>query len=506
MMGLVFPSGLMTSTGYVGPDKEFDWLLSAFAGIVMCKIGVVSLLFFKGYAKLNDAEKLEWNNRGFSTFHALVVAVASVYLLLFSDLFDENYDNKLIVHRSSTLSDTILGKISIGYFLSDLAMILWNYPALGGMVLHHGLSMFSIFLSLVHGQGQFYILMVLFTESTTPFVNLRWYLDVAGQKNSKLYVCNGVALFFGWLVARILLFIFCFYHLLTHFDQGQANDALGFLHLACSASGVGSDEFVLVLENCQSVVDLVRKAVPLALTSEDDPSREELRQLQEKKEEIDIVAHKQVRRILWSGLGLAVAQVGLFFRLTFWEFSWDVVEPIAFFATATGIVIGYAYFLFTSRDPTYEDLLKRLFLSRRRKLIKKHDFDAERFMELQRKCKCPLDSPGFVNQRIGALVFLPSQGIRILELFVGFDIDSPVESQSMVALIAVLRGLAMDVDDGEAWEQITVEKTSDSWALRAMASARAAFNSDCKWSNWFCRDDTKPTQPYTGSLSLAFAS
>ncbi|GMP90036.1 hypothetical protein CsSME_00041352 [Camellia sinensis var. sinensis] len=93
-------------------------------------------------------------------------------------------------------------QISIGYFLSDLAMILWNYPALGGMVyvLHHGLSMFSIFLSLVHGQGQFYILMVLFTESTTPFVNLRWYLDVAGQKNSKLYVCNGVALFFGWLV------------------------------------------------------------------------------------------------------------------------------------------------------------------------------------------------------------------------------------------------------------------------------------------------------------------
>ncbi|KAL7201275.1 hypothetical protein ACSBR1_033057 [Camellia fascicularis] len=237
MMGLVFPSGLMTSTGYVGPDKEFDWLLSAFAGIVMSKIvyeltGVVSLLFFKGYAKLNDAEKLEWNNRGFSTFHALVVAVASVYLLLFSDLFDENYDNKLIVHRSSTLSDTILG-ISIGYFLSDLAMILWNYPALGGMVyvLHHGLSMFSIFLSLVHGQGQFYILMVLFTESTTPFVNLRWYLDVAGQKNSKLYVCNGVALFFGWLVARILLFIFCFYHLLTHFDQVKQMMPLAFYSL-----------------------------------------------------------------------------------------------------------------------------------------------------------------------------------------------------------------------------------------------------------------------------------
>ncbi|XP_057954997.1 calcium uniporter protein 6, mitochondrial-like [Malania oleifera] len=139
------------------------------------------------------------------------------------------------------------------------------------------------------------------------------------------------------------------------------------------------------------VVDLVRRAVPLSLTPEDDPRRKELKRLQEKKEEIDKLAHRQVRRILWSGLGLAVIQVGLFFRLTFWEFSWDVMEPIAFFTTTTGIVIGYAYFLFTSRDPTYQDLMKRLFLSRQRKLFKRHSFDVNRFMELQ-KCKCPLDA------------------------------------------------------------------------------------------------------------------
>lgn len=114
--------------------------------------------------------------------------------------------------------------------------------------------------------------------------------------------------------------------------------------------------------------------------------------LQEKKEELDELAHKQVRRILWTGLGFSILQVGLFFRLTFWEFSWDVMEPIAFFTTTTGLVIGYAYFLFTSRDPTYQDLMKRLFLQRQRKLIKKHNFDVDRFMELQRKCKSPLDA------------------------------------------------------------------------------------------------------------------
>ncbi|KAI8523385.1 hypothetical protein RHMOL_Rhmol13G0069200 [Rhododendron molle] len=147
------------------------------------------------------------------------------------------------------------------------------------------------------------------------------------------------------------------------------------------------------------VVDLVRRAVPQALTSEDISRMDELKRLQDKKEEIDRLAHKQVRCILWSGLGLAVIQVGLFFRLTFWEFSWDIMEPVTFFTTSTSIVIGYAYFLFTSRDPTYQDLMKRLSLSRQRKLIKKHNFDVNRLMELQKECRCPLDTPGFSKNR-----------------------------------------------------------------------------------------------------------
>ncbi|XP_028768847.1 calcium uniporter protein 6, mitochondrial [Neltuma alba] len=149
------------------------------------------------------------------------------------------------------------------------------------------------------------------------------------------------------------------------------------------------------------VVDLVRRAVPLALTAEDDPMREELKKLQEKKEDIDVLAHKQVRRILWSGLGFGIGCVGFFFRLTFWEFSWDVMEPVAFFTTTTGLIIGYAYFLFTSRDPTYQDFMKRLFISRQKKLFKKQNFDVERFQELQIKCKTPLDCNSTLKNRVG---------------------------------------------------------------------------------------------------------
>ncbi|XP_065847480.1 uncharacterized protein [Euphorbia lathyris] len=181
------------------------WLAPVLSGIIMCMIvykltGFVSSFCFQEYGKLSKAKKIEWNNRGFSTVHALIVASASFYLLLLSSLFKEDSQDELIVNRNSDFSNSLLG-FSIGYFLSDLAMIIWYLPALGGLeyVLHHGLSMYSIILALYSGQAQIYILMVLFTESTTPFVNLRWYLDVAGQKSSFLYVCNGVLLFLGWL-------------------------------------------------------------------------------------------------------------------------------------------------------------------------------------------------------------------------------------------------------------------------------------------------------------------
>ncbi|KAI7738462.1 hypothetical protein M8C21_031591 [Ambrosia artemisiifolia] len=226
MLGLDYTSiGLNIMDDYSRLSSERRWLISAFGGIIMCKLsyeftGIVTPFIFKGFSKLNKAQKLEWKNRGFSTFHALFVATASLYFLLISDLFDENAHEELIVFRKSTLSETILG-MSSGYFLSDLAMIIWTYPTLGGLeyVLHHGLSMFAIMQSILTGEVEYYIFMVLFTESTTPFVNLRWYFDVAGLKSSKRYLWNGVAMFLGWLVARIVLFGFFFYHLYNHIDQ-----------------------------------------------------------------------------------------------------------------------------------------------------------------------------------------------------------------------------------------------------------------------------------------------
>ncbi|KAL5974911.1 hypothetical protein ACLOJK_031587 [Asimina triloba] len=191
-------------------------------------VGWISASHFKSYANLSETQRVEWKNRGFSTFHALLAAAVSFYLLAFSDLFQAGSLDGLVINRHSTVSDTMLGVT---------------------------------------------------------------YLDVAGQKNSKLYVYNGVALFLGWLwvgskllvadyfggsskwltmcfsmdkvemgrcriteichgrfghwadvygVARVLLFVFFFTHMYLHFDQ-----------LACGGPAAGFHELVLVLENTE---------------------------------------------------------------------------------------------------------------------------------------------------------------------------------------------------------------------------------------------------------------
>ncbi|KAF8110088.1 hypothetical protein N665_0088s0099 [Sinapis alba] len=152
------------------------------------------------------------------------------------------------------------------------------------------------------------------------------------------------------------------------------------------------DKVYLHPDKVREVVDLIRRAMHLDETPEEDQIKEEFNKLRNMKEEIDVLAHRQVRKILWGGLATAIVQIGLFVRLTFWEFSWDVMEPITFFATATSIIVGYAYFLITSRDPTYQDFMKRLFLSRQRKLLKSQHFDVERFKELGRMCKTTTSS------------------------------------------------------------------------------------------------------------------
>ncbi|GFY95454.1 TRAM, LAG1 and CLN8 (TLC) lipid-sensing domain containing protein [Actinidia rufa] len=232
---------------------------SVLGGMFACKLvydlsQLASVFYFKSYAALTKVQRIEWNNRAVSTVHAIFIASLSLYFVFWSELFSDRQHTGLVTFRSSQLSTFSLG-VSVGYFVADLGMIFWLYPSLGGIeyIVHHSLSAIAVAYAMFTGEGQLYTFMVLISEVTTPEINMRWYLDTAGLKRSNAYLINGVVIFFAWLVARILLFVYMFYHVYLHYHQVIQMHIIGFLFGICGAFCACYNELDLVREDCQGI-------------------------------------------------------------------------------------------------------------------------------------------------------------------------------------------------------------------------------------------------------------
>lgn len=132
------------------------------------------------------------------------------------------------------------------------------------------------------------------------------------------------------------------------------------------------------------VAKAIEGLIPITEVNLNDPRRKELEEMDKQKSEIDKKAEYLVRRELWGGLGFLVLQTAGFMRLTFWELSWDVMEPICFYVTSMYFMAGYAFFLRTSKEPSFEGFYQSRFSAKQRNLMKLHNFDIGRYNQLKK--------------------------------------------------------------------------------------------------------------------------
>ncbi|XP_022971703.1 calcium uniporter protein 2, mitochondrial-like [Cucurbita maxima] len=168
---------------------------------------------------------------------------------------------------------------------------------------------------------------------------------------------------------------------------------------------------VIVLGNVvylrpEQVAKAIEGLIPLPpVIPNDDARREELEEMETKKAVIDKKAEMLVRRELWVGLGLLVAQTAAFMRLTFWELTWDVMEPICFYVTSAYFIAGYTFFLKTSKEPSFEGFFQSRFSTKQKRLMKLQNFDIARYNELCKACPPKSSAQG-----------LPSSDSKVYEL------------------------------------------------------------------------------------------
>ncbi|KAK9678224.1 hypothetical protein RND81_11G197400 [Saponaria officinalis] len=188
-----------------------------------------------------------------------------------------------------------------------------------------------------------------------------------------------------------------FVDLIEEFCGGNKEQAIEF------AKTLDDSGSVIVLGNSvclrpHQVAKVIHNLVaPPVSVDPNDPRRKELEAMEEQKAEIDQKAEALVRRELWAGLGYMVVQTAGFMRLTFWELSWDVMEPICFYVTSAYFMIGYTFFLRTSKEPSFEGFFQSRFNAKQKRLMEAREFNVERYNELKKMFQPNCSSPSSLD-------------------------------------------------------------------------------------------------------------
>jgi len=119
------------------------------------------------------------------------------------------------------------------------------------------------------------------------------------------------------------------------------------------------------------------------LVKELEDLQKSLEPLEQQRQEIIRHAGDRTNMLTWAGLGLMACQFGILARLTWWEYSWDIMEPVTYFVTYGTAIIGYAYFLLTRQEYLYPDAADRQRLMIFHKKAKKHRWDVEKYNKIK---------------------------------------------------------------------------------------------------------------------------
>jgi len=93
--------------------------------------------------------------------------------------------------------------------------------------------------------------------------------------------------------------------------------------------------------------------------------------------------HRKTNVLTWAGLGLMGVQFGILARLTWWEYSWDIMEPVTYFVTYGTAIAAYAYFAVTKQDFVLPDVKDRSYLQTFYRRSKKNGLDVEKYNALR---------------------------------------------------------------------------------------------------------------------------
>lgn len=153
-----------------------------------------------------------------------------------------------------------------------------------------------------------------------------------------------------------------------------------------------SSEHAMELEDMKHVVHLLHTALHLPehhllqerqLLERMDKLKQELSPLEKMKAQLSRRAEFHTSKAVWIGMALLSVQGGALAWLTWWVYSWDVMEPVTYFITYATSIGAFSYYVLTKQDYVYPDAKDRQFLHYFYKGARKKNFNVNKYNELK---------------------------------------------------------------------------------------------------------------------------
>ncbi|KAF5923806.1 hypothetical protein HPG69_016294, partial [Diceros bicornis minor] len=153
-----------------------------------------------------------------------------------------------------------------------------------------------------------------------------------------------------------------------------------------------SPEHTTEMENVKSLVHRLFTALHLeefqkkrerCLLEKIDWLTGQLQPLEQMKARIEGRSEAKTSGLLWAGLALLSVQGGALAWLTWWVYSWDIMEPVTYFITFANSMVFFAYFIVTRQDYTFSAVRSRQCLHFFHKKSKQQQFDVAQYNKLK---------------------------------------------------------------------------------------------------------------------------
>ncbi|EFN83871.1 Coiled-coil domain-containing protein 109A [Harpegnathos saltator] len=120
-----------------------------------------------------------------------------------------------------------------------------------------------------------------------------------------------------------------------------------------------------------------------AVIAELEDVRLQLEPLEQQLQDIENAAYRRANFFIWTFLIMMSIQFGGLARLTWWEYSWDIMEPVTYFVTYGTTMTWFIYYLVTKQEYMLPDVLNRRHLIVLHKRARKAGLDLNLYNSLK---------------------------------------------------------------------------------------------------------------------------